>query len=360
MVEPAAGLTPAERRRYARQLQLPGFGEQAQLRLKNSRVLVVGAGGLGSPVLLYLAAAGVGTLGVVDDDVVEESNLHRQVLHPTASTGRSKAESAREELARANPHVRVVAHAERLTAANALDLVAGYDLVVDGSDNFTTRYLVNDACVLAGRPWVWGAVLRFEGQVAVFRHGHGPTYRDLFPDPPAPGTVPNCAEAGVIGSVCAAVGAAMVTETVKLLTGTGRSLLGRVSVHDAFAGTWRSFALTPDPDREPVTALAEPAHEISAADLAARLAAREAGRDDFVLVDVREPAEHAARSIPGAVLVPLARLLVDPDALPDGELVLHCAGGTRSALAVQTLLGRGRTDVCHLRGGIAAWTGRTA
>ncbi|WP_432496759.1 molybdopterin-synthase adenylyltransferase MoeB [Kineococcus gypseus] len=377
-MEPAAELTGEERARYARQLLLPGVGELGQRRLKAARVLVVGAGGLGSPALLYLAAAGVGTLGVVDGDDVSESNLHRQVLHGTADVGRPKVDSAADAVARLNPLVRVVTHPGRLTVENALEVVSGYDLVVDGSDNFGTRYLVNDACVLAGVPWVWGAVLRFDGQVAVFWDGRGPTYRDLFPAPPPPGTVPSCGEAGVLGAVCAAVGSAMVTEALKLITGAGRSLLGQVLVHDALAGTWRSLRLAPDPRRAPVTAL-EPVEgapdrepspeaagadgadapdvpEVEAAELAHRLRERAAGRDGFVLVDVREPDEHAAHAIPGSVLVPLAELLADPARVPAGQpVVLHCAGGTRSARALRALRGSGRDDVVHLRGGIAAW-----
>ncbi|WP_432523736.1 molybdopterin-synthase adenylyltransferase MoeB [Kineococcus sp. SYSU DK006] len=367
LVEPAAGLTGEESRRYARQLLLPEIGEEGQRRLKAARVLVVGAGGLGSPALLYLAAAGIGTIGVVDDDVVATSNLHRQVVHGTADVGRRKVDSAADAVARSNPLVRVVRHGERLSAENALDLVAGYDLVVDGSDNFGTRYLVADACVLTGTPWVWGAVLRFEGQVAVFWDGHGPTYRDLFPAPPEPGTVPSCGEAGVLGAVCAAVGSAMATEAVKLVTGAGQSLLGRVLVHDALAMTWRSLRLAPDPHRAPVAALLpvagaadrEPSDdlpEVDAAELAHRLRERRAGHRDFVLVDVREPGEHAAHAIPGSVLVPLGELLADPARLAaDRPLVLHCAGGTRSARALRALRAAGRADVVHLRGGITAW-----
>ncbi|WP_432574925.1 molybdopterin-synthase adenylyltransferase MoeB [Kineococcus sp. SYSU DK005] len=367
LVEPAAELTAQEARRYARQLLLPGIGEVGQRRLKAARVLVVGAGGLGSPALLYLAAAGVGTLGVVDDDVVAESNLHRQVVHGTPDVGRAKVDSAADAVARANPLVRVVKHGERLTADNAEGIVAGYDLVVDGSDNFGTRYLVNDACVLTGTPWVWGAVLRFDGQVAVFWDGHGPTYRDLFPAPPAPGTVPSCGEAGVLGAVCAAVGAAMVTEAVKLVTGAGTSLLGRVLVHDALAMTWRPLRLAPDPRRAPVTALKpvegaedrEPSDdlpEVDAAELARRLRERAAGGAGFVLVDVREPDEHAAHAIPGSVPVPLADVLADPGRFdPAQPLVLHCAGGTRSARALRAVLAAGHPDAAHLRGGVTAW-----
>ncbi|GLY18802.1 adenylyltransferase/sulfurtransferase MoeZ [Kineosporia sp. NBRC 101677] len=362
IVEPAAELTHDERRRYARQILLPDVGEVGQRRLKAARVLVIGAGGLGSPALLYLAAAGVGTIGIVDDDVVTESNLHRQVVHGSADVGRAKVDSAADAVARSNPFVRVVGHGERLTADNAQELIAGYDLVVDGSDNFGTRYLVNDACVLTGTPWVWGAVLRFEGQVSVFWPGPGPTYRDLFPAPPEPGTVPSCSEAGVIGAVCAAVGAAMVTEAVKLITGAGQSLLGRVLVHDALAMTWRTLRLTPDPYGTPPTRIEsvdadrEPSDdlpEVDAGELAHRLRDHKA---DLVLVDVREPHEHAENSIPGSILVPLADVLADPGRFdPDQPLVLHCAGGVRSARALRAVLAAGHRDAAHLRGGIAAW-----
>jgi molybdopterin/thiamine biosynthesis adenylyltransferase len=249
LVEPADGLTPEEVRRYARHLIVPEVGLVGQRRLKNARVLVVGAGGLGSPVLAYLAAAGVGTLGVVDADVVDESNLQRQLLHGTSDVGRPKTASARDALRETNPLVEVRAHEERLAPANALEVLAGYHVVVDGTDNFTTRYVVSDACALLGLPCVWGSVLRTSGQASVFWAGHGPTYRDLYPSPPAPGAVPSCAEGGVLGVVCATIGAVMATEVVKLVTGAGESLLGRLLVHDALAMTTRTVAVSPDPAR---------------------------------------------------------------------------------------------------------------
>ena len=362
LVAPGPELTADQRRRYSRHVLLPEIGEVGQRRLLAARVLVVGAGGLGSPALLYLAAAGVGTIGVVDDDVVEESNLQRQVVHTTADVGRAKVDSAADAVARANPGVRVVRHRERLSADNAAALVAGYDLVLDGSDTFTTRYLVNDACVLAGKPWVWGAVLRFDGHVAVFWAEHGPQYRDLFPTAPPPGTVPSCGEAGVLGGVCASVASVMVTEAVKLVTGAGRSLLGRVLVHDALAMTWRSLELRPDPRREPVTALRDepscalPAREedlptVTARELVVALAAPGAP----TVVDVREPGERAEVAIPGSLGVPLAGVLDGTALLPAGPLVLHCAGGFRSAQALRALRAAGRDDVVHLEGGISAW-----
>ena len=385
LVEPGEPLTEAEVRRYARHLMVPGIGVLGQRRLKAARVLVVGAGGLGSPALLYLAAAGVGTVGVVDDDVVEESNLHRQVVHGSDDVGRAKVDSAADALARTNPLVTVVRHRERLTAASAPGLVAGYDLVLDGADNFPTRYLVDDACVGAALPWVWGAVLRFDGHVAVFDGARGPTYRDLFPRPPAPGAVPSCAQAGVLGAVCAQVGSVMATEAVKLITGAGEPLLGRVLVIDALAGTWRTLGVRADPSRprgagtdgstdgstdrgaddgagadetaEPGPA-DEPVPAITAAELERRL---DDPHEHLVLVDVREPDEHAQMAVPGARLVPLAQVLAHglPDVPADAAVVVHCASGVRSARAAGALCARGFTDVAHLEGGIAAWAATT-
>ncbi|GAB3467426.1 ThiF family adenylyltransferase [Kineococcus endophyticus] len=346
LVAPGPELTPAQRERWSRHLLLPEIGEEGQRRLLNARVLVVGAGGLGSPALLYLAAAGVGTIGVVDDDVVEESNLQRQVAHGTADVGRAKVDSAADAVARLDPSLTVVRHRERLTAQNAADVVGGYDLVLDGSDTFETRYLVNDTLVAAGRPWVWGAVLRFDGHVSVFDPA-GATYRDLFPTAPPPGTVPGCGEAGVLGGVCAAVASVMVTEAVKLVTGAGRPLTGRVLVHDALAMTWRELPLRPDPRRS----AAEVLPTVSAQDLL-RDGQEGAAR---TVVDVREPDEHAAGAVPGAVLLPLAELLADPGRLPGGPVVLHCERGGRSAQALRAVVASGRTDVVHLDGGFAAW-----
>ncbi|GAA1869302.1 hypothetical protein GCM10009751_30080 [Myceligenerans crystallogenes] len=245
--------------RYARHLALPGIGVEGQRRLAAAKVLVVGAGGLGSPALLYLAAAGVGTLGIVDDDVVEASNLQRQVIHGQSDLGVAKTESAAATIREVNPHVVVVGHRERLTAGNALDLLGGYDLVLDGSDSFATRYLVSDAAEILGIPCVWGALHRFTGQAATFwarpPHGDGVTYRDVFPVPPPPGASPDCATAGVFGAVCGTIGTVMATEAIKLITGAGRTLLGRLAVYDALDVTWRTLTVRPDPDRAPVTEL---------------------------------------------------------------------------------------------------------
>lgn len=369
LVAPGEPLTREETERYARQLILPGVGSEGQRRLKNARVLVVGAGGLGSPVLLYLAAAGVGTIGVIDDDVVESSNLQRQVIHHVDDVGRAKVDSAAASVLALNPLVTVVPHRERLTSTNAVDLIAGYDLVIDGADNFGTRYLVSDAAELTGRPVVWGSILRFDGQVSVFWAQHGPTYRDLFPEAPAPGTVPDCATAGVFGALCAAIGSMLATEAVKLITGTGTTLLGRVLVFDALTAAWRELPLAPDPDRAPVTSVEDASAAcavpppgtdvvpaVSAAELAGLLADRAAGRTDFVLIDVREPAEAEIVAIDGARLIPMddvlsGRVPVDPRR----PVVLHCKAGIRSAAVARHLIAAGHRDVRHLDGGILAW-----
>jgi len=366
LVEPGTDLTAEEVSRYSRHLLLPEIGRAGQRRLKNARVLVVGAGGLGSPVLLYLAAAGVGTIGVVDDDDVDASNLQRQVVHGTADVGRPKVDSAAEAVARVNPLVRVVRHHGRVTADNALDLAAGYDLVLDGTDNFPTRYLVSDACVLTRTPLVWGSILRFDGQVSVFWAEHGPTYRDLFPSPPPAGSVPSCGEAGVLGAVCAMVGSVMAAEAVKLVTGSGDPLVGRLVVLDALAMTWRTVPVGRDPRAMPVTSLAAhaatgPATQaglqdvpsVTPQELAAMLA-----RDEVVLVDVREADEREIVSIAGSVHVPLARFRsgeAEADLPADRPVVLHCKAGGRSAEALALLRADGRDDVRHLDGGVLAW-----
>lgn len=376
LVEPGPELTREEIERYARHLTLPGIGPLGQRRLGNARVLVVGAGGLGSPALQYLAAAGVGTIGIVDDDVVSASNLQRQVVHRTADVGRSKAESAAEAVAALNPLVEVRTHPVRLGADNAVDIIGGYDLVLDGADNFATRYVVNDAAALTGTPCVWGSILRFEGQVSVFWAGHGPTYRDLYPEAPPDGEVPSCAEGGVFGMLPATVGSVMVTEAVKLLTGTGEPLLGRILFHDALAMTWREMRLAADPEAAPVTAVAEPEavsalpgggaepeETLTAPQLAELLERRERGEASFALVDVREDWERELVAIPGAVPVALQELLErGAEALPAGvrgaDLVLHCKAGARSATALGALrpFFAGREErVRHLEGGVLAW-----
>ena len=372
LVEPARDLTPAEVERYSRHLIIPEIGTVGQRRLKNAKVLVIGAGGLGSPALLYLAAAGVGTLGIIDDDDVDLSNLQRQVIHGVADVGRPKIESARDAVAALNPLVDVRLHNVRLDASNALELFADYDLILDGADNFATRYLVNDAAAILGKPYVWGSIFRFDGQVSVFWEKHGPTYRDLYPEAPPAGSVPSCGEGGVFGMLCAAVGSLMVTEAVKLITGVGRSLLGRVALFDALGGSWREIRVSKDPAAGPITELtdyeafcgitpavaADTEHTVTATQLATMLASRKAGLKDFELVDVRETGEHDIVSIDGSVLIPQGRILAGEAwaELPqDKEIVFHCKAGTRSANVLEAARKAGYQRVSHLDGGILAW-----
>lgn len=377
LVEPGPGLSREEIERYTRHLTLPQVGTEGQRRLKHARVLVIGAGGLGSPALQYLAAAGVGTIGVVDDDVVDVSNIQRQVVHGTEDVGRPKVDSAAAAVARTNPFVTVRTHRVRLGADNAVDLVSGYDLVLDGADNFASRYVASDACVLAGVPCVWGSILRFDGMVSVFWAGHGPTYRDLHPEPPAPGEVPSCAEGGVLGVLPGLIGSVMATEAIKLITGVGEPLIGRVLVHDALAMTWRELGLVADAARPPVREVAVPTetacaadagapagHEIvTAGELAELLERRERGTASFCLVDVREDWERELAMIPGAVPAALDDLLArGAEALPDEargrDVVVHCASGGRSARVLAALRPHfaGREErVRHLEGGVTAW-----
>ena len=372
LVEPAADLTSAEVERYSRHLIIPEIGALGQRRLKNAKVLVIGAGGLGSPALLYLASAGVCTLGIIDDDAVDLSNLKRQVIHGVADVGRPKIESARDAVARLNPLVDVRLHDVRLDASNALELFSGYDLILDGADNFATRYLVNDAAAILGKPYVWGSIFRFDGQVSVFWEKHGPTYRDLYPEAPPAGSVPSCGEGGVFGMLCAAVGSLMVTEAVKLITGVGRSMLGRVALFDALGGSWREIRVAKDPAAEPITELtdyeafcgitpaapADTEHTVTATQLATMLASRKAGLKDFELVDVREAGEHDIVRIDGAVLIPQGRILAGEawqDLPQDRDIVFHCKAGTRSANVLAAAQKAGYQRVSHLDGGILAW-----
>jgi len=380
LVEPGEALTRDEVMRYSRHLIIPDVATVGQRRLKNARVLAVGAGGLGSPVLLYLAAAGVGTLGIVDFDVVDESNLQRQVIHGQSDIGRPKAESARDSIREINPHVDVRLHETRLDSSNVLDIFAEYDLIVDGTDNFATRYLVNDACVLLGKPYVWGSIYRFEGQASVFwadppagpdgSQREGVQYRDLYPEPPPPGMVPSCAEGGVLGVLCASIGSIMATEAVKLITGIGEPLLGRLLAYDALEMTYRTVRIRQDPAGEPITGLidyeafcgsvsdeaAEAAADstITAGELKAWL---DEGRNVEV-IDVREPAEFEIVQIPGARLVPKGDI-VDGSALAtlptDKQIVLSCKSGARSAEALAVLKKAGFSDAVHLQGGVLAW-----
>jgi adenylyltransferase/sulfurtransferase len=374
LVEPAAELSIDEVRRYSRHLIIPDVGMTGQKRMKNARVLVVGAGGLGSPALLYLAAAGVGTLGIVEFDEVDESNLQRQIIHGVSDIGKSKAVSAKESIAEINPYVNVVLHDTRLDNDNVLEIFADYDLIVDGTDNFATRYLVNDAAVLLGKPYVWGSIYRFDGQVSVFWAEHGPQYRDLYPEPPPPGMVPSCAEGGVLGVLCASIGSVMVTEAIKLITGIGEPLIGRLMVYDALEMSYTTLRISRDPNGEPITglidydafcgAVSDEAAEaavgstISVTQLAAMLKEREEGTRDFTLVDVREPNEYEINRIPGAVLIPKGEFLNGNafDQLgQDKPVVLHCKSGQRSAEALAVLKGAGYSDAVHVGGGVVAW-----
>lgn len=374
LVEPAAELSREEVARYSRHLIIPNVGMSGQKRLKNAKVLFIGAGGLGSPALLYLAAAGVGTIGIVDFDEVDMSNLQRQVIHGRSDVGRSKAVSARESILEINDHVDVRLHELRLDNSNAVDLFSQYDLILDGTDNFATRYLVNDAAVIAGKPYVWGSIYRFEGQVSVFWEdapgGMGLNYRDLYPEAPPPGMVPSCAEGGVLGVLPATVGSIMATEAVKLITGIGEPLLGRLMMYDALSMTFRTIRLQRDPSRVPVTELIDydefcgvVSDEASAAVVQSTITAPElaqlieSGRD-LQLVDVREPVEWDIMHLPGAVLIPKGRI-VSGEALAslpqNKQIVLYCKTGIRSAEALAVLKSAGFADAVHVQGGAVAW-----
>ncbi|MBR8744162.1 adenylyltransferase/sulfurtransferase MoeZ [Nocardiopsis sp. MG754419] len=371
LVEPAAELTVDEVRRYSRHLIIPDVGMDGQKRLKNAKVLVVGAGGLGSPALLYLAAAGVGTLGIIDFDVVDESNLQRQIIHGQSDVGRPKAESARDSIKEANPHVEVVLHQERLESDNALDILAGYDLILDGTDNFATRYLVNDAAVILNKPYVWGSIYRFDGQVSVFWNEYGPQYRDLYPEPPPPGMVPSCAEGGVLGVLCASIGSVMVNEAIKLITGIGDPLVGRLLIFDALEMTWREVKVRKDPDTEPVTELIDYEAFCGAVSEEATEAAADSTitvpelkqllddkPDEIFLVDVREKNEYEIVNIPSATLIPKGEFLNGKafEKLPqDKRVVLHCKSGVRSAEALAAVKAAGFSDAVHVGGGVLAW-----
>ncbi|QBI52611.1 adenylyltransferase/sulfurtransferase MoeZ [Streptomonospora litoralis] len=370
LVEPADELTVDEVRRYSRHLIIPDVGMAGQKRLKNAKVLVVGAGGLGSPALLYLAAAGVGTLGIIDFDEVDESNLQRQVIHGQSDIGKPKAESARESIEEINPYVSVNLHKERLDSDNALEIFRGYDLVLDGTDNFATRYLVNDACVLLNIPYVWGSIFRFDGQVSVFWNEHGPQYRDLYPEPPPPGMVPSCAEGGVLGVLCASIGSVMVNEAIKLITGIGDPLVGRLMIFDALEMSWKTVKVRKDPEGEPITELIDYEEFCGAvsddAEQAAQGSTITAGElkekmdkgEDFYLVDVREKHEYEIVNIPGAVLIPKGEFLSGEafGKLPqDKQVVLHCKSGARSAEALAALKGAGFSDAVHVGGGVLGW-----
>ena len=379
LVEPAAELTRDEVARYSRHLIIPDLGVDGQKRLKNAKVLVIGAGGLGSPTLLYLAAAGVGTIGIVEFDVVDESNLQRQIIHGQSDIGRSKAESARDSVLEVNPLVTVQLHELRLEPDNAVQLFEQYDLILDGTDNFATRYLVNDAAVLARKPYVWGSIYRFEGQASVFWENapadeagneRGLNYRDLYPEPPPPGMVPSCAEGGVLGILCASIASIMGTEAIKLITGIGDTLLGRLMVYDALDMTYRTIRIRKDPETPKITGLIDyesfcgvvSADAVDAAQNST-VTPREL-RDlldsgkKLVLIDVREPVEWEINHITGAELIPKSVIESGEglSKLPQDRVpVLYCKTGVRSAEALAVVKKAGFADALHLQGGIVAW-----
>ena len=384
LVEPAAELTVDEVRRYSRHLIIPDVGMTGQKRLKNAKVLVIGAGGLGSPALLYLAAAGVGTLGIAEFDEVDESNLQRQVIHGQSDIGRPKAESARDSIAEINPLVHVVVHNERLDNDNVMEIFAGYDLIVDGTDNFATRYMVNDAAYFLKIPYVWGSIYRFDGQASVFwptlEGADAPCYRCLYPEPPPPGMVPSCAEGGVLGVLCASIGSIQVNEAIKLLTGIGDPLVGKLMIYDALEMEYRKLKVRKDPncalcgEHPTVTGLidyetfcgaisdeaadAAAGSTISVVQLEHMLKEREEGARDFVLVDVREAVEADINQIPGSVLIPKGDFLNGSalEQVPsDKQIVLYCKTGVRSAECLVIVKGAGYADAVHVGGGVVAW-----
>ena len=359
-------LTPAERNRYARHLTLPDFGEEGQSKLKKASVLIVGAGGLGSPSAMYLAAAGVGRIGLVDFDAVDATNLQRQILYGESNIGERKLDAAWKRLHDLNPNVRVETFNDRISSRNAMTLFEPYDVILDGTDNFPTRYLVNDACVLLGRPNVYGSVFRFDGQASVFDAWRGPCYRCLYPEPPPPGLVPSCAEGGVLGVLPGIVGTIQATEAIKLITGIGEPLIGRLLLFDAAAMIFRTMKVAKNPQcricgpaaeiRElidyeefcnPVSEL-----EVNVQQLSERLARG----DDIFLLDVREPHEWAAGHLEQATHIPLQQVPASLDSLPrDREIVVYCRSGGRSARAQQFLMSSGFQRVKNLIGGMMAW-----
>jgi adenylyltransferase/sulfurtransferase len=375
-------LSSDEVARYSRHLIMPEVGLEGQRKLKAARVLCVGAGGLGSPASLYLAAAGVGTLGLVDFDVVDSSNLQRQILYSTGDVGRPKLEAARRRLTELNPGIRIVTHEGPLTSANALDIIGGYDLVIDGADNFPARYLVNDACVLLGKPNVYGSIFRFDGQVSVFATANGPCYRCLYPEPPPPGLVPSCAEGGVLGILPGIIGTMQAAEAIKLIIGAGEPLVGRLLLFDALEMSTRTMKLRRDPacvicsPQRTITKLIDyeqfcgvvparaqaPALPPELVTTVEVLSDRVRRGDPVWILDVREPREYEIARIAGSTLIPLGELPRRLDEIPRGDaapdVVVHCKSGARSAKAVALLRERGFERVKNLEGGILAWIDR--
>lgn len=377
LVTPGPALTVDEVRRYSRHLIIPDVAMAGQQRLMNAKVLCVGAGGLGSPALMYLAAAGVGTLGIVEFDTVDESNLQRQIIHGQSDIGKSKALSAKEKIAEINPYVNVILHETRLDNSNVMEIFSQYDIIVDGTDNFATRYLVNDACVLLKKPYVWGSIYRFDGQASVFWAEYGPCYRCLYPEPPPPGMVPSCAEGGVLGVLCATIGSIQTTEAIKVLTGIGEPLIGSLMVYDALDMTFRKIKVRKDPNCPLCSEKATqkdllPDYEAFCGTLSDAAQAASAGstitvqelkskidsKEDFYLIDVREPSEYEIVSIPTAHLIP-KQGFIDGSVLAtlpqDKPIVLHCKSGVRSAECLAILKGAGFAGALHVAGGVIAW-----
>jgi sulfur-carrier protein adenylyltransferase/sulfurtransferase len=377
LVSPGPALTVDEVRRYSRHLIIPDVAMAGQKRLMNAKVLCVGAGGLGSPALMYLAAAGVGTIGIVEFDTVDESNLQRQIIHGQSDIGKSKAQSAKAKISEINPNVNVITHETRLDNSNVKEIFSQYDIIVDGTDNFATRYLVNDACVILKKPYVWGSIYRFDGQASVFWAEYGPCYRCLYPEPPPPGMVPSCAEGGVLGVLCATIGSIQTTEAIKVITGIGEPMIGSLMIYDALDMTFRKIKVRKDPncplcgdnptqtdllpDYEAFCGVLSDAAEvavkdstISVTDLAAKIDAK----DDFYLVDVREPSEFEIVRIPGSHLIP-KQVFLDGTVLAtlpqDKPIILHCKSGVRSAECLAILKSAGFADATHVAGGVIAW-----
>jgi adenylyltransferase/sulfurtransferase len=377
LVDKGPALTVDEVRRYSRHLIIPDVAMAGQQRLMNAKVLCVGAGGLGSPALMYLAAAGVGTLGIVEFDTVDESNLQRQIIHGQSDIGKSKALSAKEKIAEINPNVNVIVHEIRLDTDNVMEIFSQYDLIVDGTDNFATRYLVNDACVLLKKPYVWGSIYRFDGQASVFWAEYGPCYRCLYPEPPPPGMVPSCAEGGVLGVLCASIGSIQTTEAIKLIAGIGEPLIGQLMIYDALEMSYRKIKVRKDPkcplcsekpsqtellaDYEAFCGVLSDAAEVAVKDSTisvTELKSKIDKKDNFLLIDVREPSEFEIVRIPGSVLIPKQGFL-DGSALAqlpqDKPIILHCKSGVRSAECLAILKSAGFADATHVSGGVVAW-----
>ena len=369
LVNPGPVLSGEQTRRYSRQIVIPQIQASGQERIGNAKVLCIGAGGLGSPALMYLAAAGVGTIGIVDFDTVDETNLHRQILYGQSDIGKKKVEVARTKIQESNPLVTVNTYSVRITTTNVLEIMTDYDIIIDATDNFATRYLINDAAVLLNKPYVWGSVNRFDGQAAIFWSSLGPCYRCLHPTPPAPGTVQNCAEAGVLGVLCASIASIQVNEVIKAITGIGELQIGKLMIYEALEAEYSKIDIHKNPhcvicsenptqvnlleNYESFCGVAS-APEISVEDLKKKFAAN----DDFILIDVREPDEFASSRIPGSLLIPKAGFFdaTALDLLPrDKEIILHCRSGVRSAHCLAIIQGAGFMNSRHLGGGILAW-----